>query len=168
MSDGLKVGDMFVINGVATCVLKIAKKKNLEGEEVLFVFYGPYFNEAPGRDIVRSIPIDNFGVVSHRRLISKQRAQEVLERLAKQEVFEEPMDADEASGIVERNNIDEKVRMVKQLWWEKKNKKSALPYSKSRVFRRALEHIFEELAIVLGMEPEEVEEQVMDYLTQKG
>lgn len=160
----LKVGDKIVEIGHVYRIFKI-RDKNGNGDKTKTIFFKPYYKNKNNKTVVSSIPAKNIKKANIRRPLKKTKLKNLLSELVKKKPEEfEPLKLDKAKDALNLNSPRETIKVIRNIWIERKEKDNQLTKSKRDVYELALNRLVEEIALVDRISLKKAREKIKSYL----
>jgi RNA polymerase-interacting CarD/CdnL/TRCF family regulator len=150
MRDGkqFKVGDKIVEFGKVFRIFKVKKQENAEGKKERLIFFRPYFKDKKDNSIIYSIPSKGIRKTNIRRPLTKRELRKLFKKLSKKTAVKNPVNVGQAKEVLNSNNPDEIVEVIRRLWAEKSNQSTNFTMSKKEAFKLSIKRLVEETAYI--------------------
>jgi RNA polymerase-interacting CarD/CdnL/TRCF family regulator len=162
---GYKKGDVLIGQGTVFKVIKIEKRKNMEGEEVDYLVYEPFFKTKRTKTLRCSMPVANVEKTAKRSLVSKKELKDLLHALEEVEKGYESPSPNEVTEVINGVELSQRLAILKRMWLDKHDPDVKLSISKIGSFKKIFLQASQEVAAVLGKSLEEAEEVLKKRLT---
>ena len=158
-----KVGDKIINFGQVFRIFKIEEKK-IEGRLENILHFKPYYKGTDNTGLVCSIPKRNISQTNIREPISMDRFSELLGLLSKRSNKEAPSSVNDAKEVLNSNDPEQVVDILRALWKVKKRKSDEFTKGKKDALELALKRLIEEFALVGDTTLDEAEVAIRETL----
>ncbi|MBD3250277.1 MAG: hypothetical protein GF381_01765 [Candidatus Pacebacteria bacterium] len=171
--DQYKVGDKVVRFGRVYEIYKKTEEtvysdgKELDDKQEV-IYFKPVYENIANRSLICSIPVSNIEETNMRRPMSESEVDELLAFIKKPYVMKSRFNTRMAKETLKSNDPDKIALILKKLAIVKHDPDTNFTYTKKRIFRRAMQRLQEEVALVKEMELEEAQEMLEKMLDKQG
>ncbi|MBU1089014.1 hypothetical protein KKA02_04025 [Patescibacteria group bacterium] len=134
-----KMGDKLVDGGRVYKIYKIKKD---------ILFFEPFFKEDKDTLLTSSIPVSSISKTNIRKPVTGKEINEAIKFLSVKRELALPLDINTARNLLDSNDINQTVSILKRLWIEQKDPTRPFATSRKNIFRLALKQLAEELAFL--------------------
>jgi RNA polymerase-interacting CarD/CdnL/TRCF family regulator len=160
----LKVGDKIVHFGQIYRIFRAKRKKGIKEEQLRILKFRPYFKNKKNKSLVFSIPEKSLEKTNIRKPLSKKEINKLLKKLTVQFKSKDIPDAGKLREKLVLNDPAKLVRVLRQLWRDKKNEETNFTKSKENVFKLALKKLSQEVALVKNIKLDKAKEKIQKQL----
>lgn len=143
-----KAGDEIVRYSRIWKIFKIKKQKGADGKEQEAIYYKPVFPINTNGALSLCIPASNLKESGIRRPISKKKVRFLLKTLNEKLETKKPVNLIKIRKKLEQDVFDTTFKILRRLWWNKKNNVDSFTPSKENIFKLAIKKLSEEIAFV--------------------
>lgn len=155
-----KVGDKLIDCRSIYKVIKIKKRKVLNGDKEDCLFYEPLYKTDKSQSLICSVPKTNIKQANLRGPVNHKRIKETLKTLGKRKNGETKINISEADSFIKENDPVETAKLLRFLWLEKQTEEKALSTRKKHMYEDCLRHLVEEISIVQKIGLKKAEEKI--------
>jgi len=146
----LRIGSKLIESGKVYRVFKISFEKS-NGIRERIIHYRPHYQNSTNDSLVCSIPECNLEHTNTRRPITKKEISQILKYLSKRSNRKIEIDVVIAKTTLNLNSVHESAKVAKGFWREKNKKDVNFTKTKKDVLETAIDHMVEEVALVIGV-----------------
>lgn len=164
-----KVGDKIVRFGRVYEIFKITEEPVLEGEGTEeIIHFKPVYETIANKSLICSIPSVNVEKTNMREPLSKDEVEELIDFIGETIELRKRFNTRQAKELLKSNDPDKIALILKKLAIVKHDVDTNFTYTKKRIFRKALQRLQEEIALVKDMGLEETRKMLTDILDKQG
>lgn len=160
-----KKGDVLIGQGTVFVVVSIEKRKNMEGKEVDYLVYEPYFKTKRTKTLRCSMPVENIEKTAKRSLVSKKELKDLLAQIEEVEKDHESPSPNDVDEVINGAELSKRLEVLKGMWLDKHNPDTKLSISKIGSFKKIFLQASQEVAAVMGKTLEQAEDLLTKRLT---
>lgn len=154
-----RVGSKIVERGKVYRVFKINKKK-YNGKVERIIHYCPYYKDPICSGIVFSIPESSLSITNIRHPVTKNEMLQHLKFLSKRSRNLAPIDAVQAKTVLNLNDIEKTIEILKCCWTEKRKDDDTFSKPKQEILELAIERTIEEVALIFEISLEKAKNKI--------
>ncbi|MBE6052633.1 MAG: CarD-like transcriptional regulator [Clostridium sartagoforme] len=160
-----KINDYVVYGSNGVCQVQDIEKMLLRNQETEYYILSPVYNSR----MTIKIPVNN-KTISIRELMSKSDVMSLIEYISKNETVEVEDDRkknQEYKAIIKNGNLEEIIRVINSIKLEEDEKASLgkkINKTEEDILTSSKKQIYQEMAIVLGINVDEVEGYIGDNI----
>lgn len=156
-----KVGDKIIDYGQVFRIFKILRQRNSNGGHERVMYFRPFYRSSNNYNVVSSIPMKNIEQTEIRDPLSANEIKTLFIKLKKRKRTEVYFDINKTKDLFKRYDPDSDVRLLRDLWKEKKDKSETFSKNKRDIFDLVHDRFSQECAIVKGLPLQKAKDDVI-------